>query len=79
MAQVCDCKRGNLWVRFPLEEMKYSIFLFIRSDIESAQLSSANQHAVPPEFGEKWGAVASSAYPVTYGIQRIAEKKSIHK
>ena len=22
-AQACDCKRDWLWVRFPLEEMKY--------------------------------------------------------
>ena len=24
--RVCDCKRGRLWFRFPLEEMKYLIF-----------------------------------------------------
>ena len=24
----CDCKRDKLWVRFPLEEMKYLIFPF---------------------------------------------------
>ena len=38
-----------LWVRYPLEEMKYLlkfIFPFLRS---------ATQHAIPPEFGRKWG------------------------
>ena len=26
----CDCKRDKLWVRLPLEEIKYLIFLFLR-------------------------------------------------
>ena len=25
-SEVCDCKRDRLWVRFPIEEMKYLIF-----------------------------------------------------
>ena len=50
-----------MWVRSPLEEMKY-LFTFIFSFIysfwcrgESAALSSATQHVMPPEIGGKWG------------------------
>ena len=42
-AQACDCKRDRLWVRFALEEMKYLIFSFPRT-----------QHAMRSEFGRKW-------------------------
>ena len=54
----CDCKTNWLWVRSPLEEMKYLlkfIFPFLRSGVKahSAALSSATQHAIPPEFGRK--------------------------
>ena len=37
----------------PTREMKYllSIYIFI----PSAALSPATQHAMPPEFGRKWG------------------------
>ena len=50
-----------MWVRSPLEEMKYLfafIFSFLRFVVEakSAALSSTTQHAMPPEFEEKWGA-----------------------
>ena len=31
--QACGCKRGRLWVRFSLDEMKYLIFSFPRSAI----------------------------------------------
>ena len=31
----CGCKREMLWVRFPLEEMKYLFFLFLRSGVET--------------------------------------------
>ena len=37
-AQVCDSKRDRLWVRFPLEDMKYLftfIFSFLRSGVEA--------------------------------------------
>ena len=34
-AQGCDCKRDRLWVEFPLEEIKYLIFLFLRSGVEA--------------------------------------------
>ena len=30
-AQACNYKRDRLWVRIPLEEMKYSTFYFPRS------------------------------------------------
>ena len=31
VTKACDCKCDRLRVRFPLEEMKYLIFLFLRS------------------------------------------------
>ena len=34
-AQACDCKRDREWDRFPLEEIKYFIFLFPRSSNEN--------------------------------------------
>ena len=30
-AQVCDCKRDKLWVRFPPYEMEYLRFSLLRS------------------------------------------------
>ena len=53
----CDCKIDWLWVRSPLEEVKYLftiIFSFLRSGVEAA-LSSITQHAMLPEFGGKSG------------------------
>ena len=55
----CDCKIDCLWVRSPLEEVKY-LFTFIssfrRSGVkQSAALSSATQHTMPSELGGKWG------------------------
>ena len=49
-----------LWVGFPLEKVKYIIFSFLHFGIEArgsggAKLSSATQHAMSPQFGEKWG------------------------
>ena len=51
--------KSTVWVRSPLEEMKYLftfIFSFLRSGVEakSAALSSAPQHAMLPELGGKW-------------------------
>ena len=49
------CKIDWLWVRSPLEEVKYLftfLFSFLRSGVEGAALSSATQHAMPPELGE---------------------------
>ena len=56
----CDCKTDWLWVRSPLEEMKYLLkklyFHFIGLvSRQSTALGSATQHAMPPEFGRKWG------------------------
>ena len=34
-AQAWDYERDRLWVRLPLKEMKYTIFLFYRSGIYS--------------------------------------------
>ena len=56
----CGCKTDWLWVRSPLEEMKYLLkvifpFFALVSRL-SAALSSATQHAtMPPEFSRKWG------------------------
>ena len=55
----CDCKTDWLWVRSPLEEMKYLlkfIFPFLRFGFEyKCGVESATQHAMPSEFGRKWG------------------------
>ena len=50
----CDCKTDSLWVRSPLEEIKYFIFPFLWCPGQAA-LSSATQHAMTREFGRKWG------------------------
>ena len=55
----CDCKTDWLWVRSPLEDMKYLlkfIFPFLRSGVEAKRvLLSSAQHAMSPEFGRNWG------------------------
>ena len=53
--KVC-CKRDWLWIRSPLEEVKYLYFHFYAlMSKQSVALSSATKHAMPPEFGRKWG------------------------
>ena len=47
----CDCKTGWLWVRSPLEEMKY----YISISSLWCLVCSATQYAMPPEFGRKGG------------------------
>ena len=50
--------RDRSQVRFPLEvieEVKYFHFFALVSRL-SASFSSVTQHAMPPEFGEKWEA-----------------------
>ena len=83
----CDCKTDWLWVRSPLEEMKYLLKFIFPSGVDtrakkrlSAALSSATQHAMPPEFGRKWGTeclstrfslpilLCSGRYPAVCGI-----------
>ena len=54
------------------------ILSFLRSDVEAKQaLSSATQHAMPPEFGEKWGKegldTSTFAFPAVCGIQHKAD------
>ena len=54
-AQVCECKRGWLWVRYLPEEINiyfnfYSHFFALVS-MEKAALSSATQHVLLPEIG----------------------------
>ena len=58
---MCDCKTDWLRVPSPLEVMKYFFklkykFSFLRCGArQSAALISVTQHAMPPEFGRKWG------------------------
>ena len=49
----CDYKTDWLWVRSPLEELKY---LVKKKSISSlCCCGSVTQHAMPPEFSRKWG------------------------
>ena len=63
----CDYKRDWLRVRSPLDEMKYLLFFlfcyfFILVSKQNAALS---QHAMPPEFGWKWGTEClSTSFPL---------------
>ena len=64
----CNCKTDWLWVRSLLEDMKYLLkfplllfhynlyfHFFALGSKQSGALSSAIQHAIPPEFDRKWG------------------------
>ena len=55
----CDCKTNWLWFRSSLEEMKYLLklyfYFFALVSRQSAAVSSETQHAMPSEFGRKWG------------------------
>ena len=64
----CNCTRDKLWVRFPLEEMKYLIFY--------AALSSATQHAMPPKIRRENGFALSLLYA---GYSGKLKKKLITK
>ena len=68
----CDCKRDKLWVRFPLERMKYLIFSFLRSSMRSSMLSSGalrkNEDGMSLDY-------VPSAYTAMWRIQRDAKKK----
>ena len=52
-AQVCDCKRDWLWVRYLLEQMRYFHFLHFGVEAKRAVVS-AIQRDFLPEFGGKW-------------------------
>ena len=46
----------RLWVRSPLEDMKYLFkFIFALVSRQKVALSFATQCAIPPKFGGKWG------------------------
>ena len=54
----CECETDWLWVRSPLEEMKYLlkfIFPFLRSGVEVKRGVEFCHSTMPPEFGRKWG------------------------
>ena len=63
------------------EEIFIYVYIFISSlwcRGGSAALSSATQHAMPPEIGRKWGTECLNTrfpYPAVCGIQREVEKK----
>ena len=57
----CNCKIDWLWARSPLEVTKY-LLTFVSSlwcRDKSSALSSATQHALPPELGGKWRTVCT--------------------
>ena len=52
--QVCVCKCDRLWVQFPPEEMKYTIFSFLDSEkTRRRSRHSTNQQTMPSEFDRK--------------------------
>ena len=69
-------QRDWLWVRSPLEEVKYS-FKFIFSSLwhrdKNAALSSSTHHAMPPVIGGKYG---TECLNTSYSVNLI---KKIHK
>ena len=58
-------KRWNIYLN-----LYFHFFALVSK--QSAALSSATQHAMPPEFGRKWGTEVPSAYSAVCGIQRKA-------
>ena len=76
----CDCKTDWLWVRSPLEEVKYLfkiIFSFIRSGVEVKCGVEFCHSVLPPEFDRKWGTEClntkvPSAYSAVCGIKQIS-------
>ena len=56
--QACDCKRDRLWVRFPLDKMKYLIFLY----------------GCSAENGEWNALTLGFSLPAVYEIQREDKK-----
>ena len=69
------------YVCINMQKLYYYFLFFTLVSGQTAALSSATQHTMTPEFGGKWGAVsqyqASSAYPITSGIQREAKRKQL--
>ena len=57
--QAYDCEYDKLWIRFPLEEMKYLLFSFIGSSVEAHNgikfRHSTRNASLPPstENGER--------------------------
>ena len=50
----CGCKRNRLRVRFPLEQMNYLIFSFLRSGAEAkrgVELRHSKRNASKMQFG----------------------------
>ena len=46
---MCDCKRDRLWVRLPLQEMRYLIYPFLRSSVK-AKRGVEFRHLTPNTF-----------------------------
>ena len=66
-----DCKSDRLWVRLSKGNEIFDILIFSLSN-KSVALSSATQHAMPPEFSGKWGVVSQHLQHTLL----LAEKKS---
>ena len=54
--QACDCTRDRLWLRFPVEELKYFHFLHSGIVAERDVEFSFTQHVMAQELGGKWRA-----------------------
>ena len=46
-SQACECKRDGLWVRSSLEEIKYLIFLYLRSGNERGTCLKVSRFPLP--------------------------------
>ena len=46
LAQACDYRRGRLWIRFPLEDMKYLIFSFPCSGNGAKRIPPPNKQCI---------------------------------
>ena len=83
-AQECDSKHVRLWIRVPLEELKYLIFCVLLSGFEAKRgVEFRHSKRSAPELSGKceadylitWVSHLGSAYPDTFRIQRKADRK----
>ena len=73
-------KRYWLWVRSPLEEMKYLLkfYMFI-SSLWCRAWSFTNQNVKPPEFGGKWGTKCpNTSFPLLTPLSVVSIMKLIY-
>ena len=78
---MCDSKGDRLWVRVPLEETKYLIFLFPRFGNDAKRYVDFHHLTLQnvAESGEPrmltLGSQAPSSYPAMFGVQCEAKNK----